>query len=200
MRWLGQRSERGSWWPLRIRRGKSGCRGTNPNDGRLLPGISERTVRRIVPQAGDGLGQEGSVAVASRTYGRLGFRCRANHWVGQLSPRPKPEPALDSCVHRRSVRHSGKHRGSQVEDDSDDVQDPSVRSQVDTSQQDGRQSDGLDAGGQRLSNGHSPCSSGASGSGLSEGTDPVHSGRPIRVEQAMVTGADRHERSRRLTF
>ncbi len=44
---------------------------------------------------------------------------------------------------------------AKLKDDSDDVQDSSVRSQVDTPQQDGRQSDGLDAGGQRLLDGHS---------------------------------------------
>ena len=62
----------------------------------------------------------------------------------------------------------------QVEGNSQPAEDPPVRSEVDTAQQDGRQSDGLDGVGQRFHHGHPPCATGTSDRSVREGTDPVH--------------------------
>ena len=66
------------------------------NDGCLLPGVPQRGIRRTVPQVGGGLGEEATVAASSRKAGDLGLWCRANHRVGQLSPRSKPDPAPET--------------------------------------------------------------------------------------------------------
>ena len=73
----------------------------------------------------------------------LGCRHRANDRLGQLSPRSQSDPAHEAPVHRRSVRHRGKHGDLQVESDSNNVQDLSVRPEVDPTEQAAGQSDVL---------------------------------------------------------
>ena len=93
------------------------------DDGFLLQGVPQRGIRRIVPQAGDGPGQEASITASSRKAGNLGLRNRANHRVGQLPGRSKPEASPEAALHRPGFRRGGKHRTGQVQDDSDNVQD-----------------------------------------------------------------------------
>jgi len=88
-------------------------------------------VCRTLPQVGRDIGSKASVAASSGKTGGMGLWDRANDWLGQLSPRSEPEASHETLVHRPSVRRGRKHWGGHVEDDSDDAEDSSTRSQVD---------------------------------------------------------------------
>ncbi len=152
-------------------------------DRRLLQGVSQRGVRRSLSQAGRRVGSKTSITAFAGTVGDLGLWDRADDWQGQFFGRFKPDTALEAAHDRQSFRRGRKHRTEQVASDSEDAQDSPVRSPMDVAEPDGRQPIDLDAGSERVSDGHSRRSTRGSGNCLRKGDDPLHPGRSGRRQR-----------------